>query len=134
MNRKRVLILEDDLKTIQVILGQLEGLEEYFSGKGEFIEFAVTTISEYTLVEQWLNKSKANSYDVILLDRDCILGGSFHCLDFNIYKTDKIIAISSVPAYNQELLSKGVKRVVGKDYQNLEKFGNEIKEELKTFF
>ncbi|KKQ79741.1 MAG: Lon protease [Candidatus Daviesbacteria bacterium GW2011_GWA1_38_7] len=40
-------------------------------------------LSEYTQVEDYINKSKEFKFDIVLLDRDCKAGGSFHVLDID---------------------------------------------------
>ena len=127
MKTTRVLVLEDDLKTLSVIMDKLFELEEELVGK---IDFAVTVFSEYTHVEDYLNKIQAPNFDIILLDRDCKLCGSFHILDFDKYGKDKIISISSTPQWNEEAKAAGITRIVPKDYFNLEDFGNRLIEEI----
>lgn len=117
----RVLVLEDDLSTLSVIMAHLATLED----KLGVVEFAVTTLSEYTQVEEYANKTK-HKFDLVLLDRDCKAGGSFHALDFGKYQPSTIIGISSVPDYNKQLQQRGITQTVWKDYSNLESFGNEL--------
>lgn len=117
----RVLVLEDDLPTLSVIMARLASLED----KMGIVEFAVTTLSEYTQVEEYANKTM-HKFDIVLLDRDCKAGGSFHALDFSKYQPDTIIGISSVPDYNKQLQLRGITQTVWKDYSNLESFGNEL--------
>lgn len=117
----RVLVLEDDLATLSVIMAHLASLED----KMGIIEFAVTTLSEYTQVEEYANKTK-HKFDLVLLDRDCKAGGSFHALDFSKYLPNTIIGISSVPDYNKQLQQRGITQTIWKDYGNLESFGDEL--------
>ncbi len=127
MKTLRILILEDDLKTLSVLLDRLFLLEQ----EGEY-DFAVTVLSEYTEVENYINKQKSNAdYDIILLDRDCKACGSFHVLDFKKFNPDKFISISSVPDYNEQAKEKGITKVVYKDYEKIEEFGNKVMEEIK---
>ena len=56
---------------------------------------------------------------------------SFHVLNIESIGADKIISISSIPQYNEEAKQRGVKRVVWKDYQNLDKFSDEVIDELR---
>ena len=86
------------------------------------VDLSVTILAEYTQVEDYLNKAEKNIFDIILLDRDCKVCGSFHCLDFSKYPVNKIIGISSVPPYNEQLKEKGVTRIVDKDYRDLNSF------------
>ena len=39
---------------------------------------------------------------------------------------DKVISISSVPKYNDEVAQRGVTKMVTKDYANLKQFTDEI--------
>lgn len=124
-NTKRVLILEDDLETLQKLLGMLKNLE--VKNESDGLAIAPTILSEYTQVEDYLNKAEKNIFDAILLDRDCKSAGSFHVLDFNKYPLDRIIGISSTPPYNEELGKMGVKKLVHKDYLNLDAFVDEVR-------
>lgn len=118
MKLVRVLILEDDLETLSKLTESFVVLQKRF----ENLDLALTILAEYTQVGEYLNKAEENIFDIILLDRDCKACGSFHCLDFNKYSVEKIIAISSVPTYNEELRQRGVTRIVHKDYQALDEF------------
>jgi hypothetical protein len=126
----RILILEDDLETLSIIMGKLFELEEQFFKDNIMKDIAVTVFSEYTEVEHYLNKREISSFDLILLDRDCKLTGSFHCLDFEKYNPNKIIAISTDVKYNREAEERGVKIVCRKDYADMSKFGDDIIKEL----
>lgn len=127
MNTIRVLILEDDLETLSVLLGKLHQLEEKLAPR----MIAVTIFSEYTQVEQYVNKIDNLQFDVVLLDRDCKLGGSFHVLDLNKFDKTKIVSISSIPGYNEQARSNGITRIVHKDYENLEKFSSDVLSEIE---
>lgn len=126
MKLVRILILEDDLETLSVLLKGLCELEENWSAKGRNKDIAVTVFSEYTQVENYLNKVSNPNFDMILLDRDCKLGGSFHALNMAKFSTEKIISISSIPQYNEDVQKLGVIHVVHKDYKNLEKFSGKV--------
>ena len=126
MKTIRILILEDDLETLSIIMSKLFNIEEKLYKDGKNKDIAVTVFSEYTEVEDYLNKKEKNSFDIILLDKDCKLTGSFHCLDFNKFDPNKIIAISTVDEYNKEVEKKGVKSICRKDYLNINKFGDSI--------
>lgn len=121
---KNILILEDDLETLSIIFRVL------FETK---IDFAPVVFSTYEQVEKILNPSDLK-FDLILLDRDCAIGGSFHALDFEKFGVDKVIGISSVPPYNEQLLKIGVKVVINKEYQDLEKFAIKLKLEILNKF
>lgn len=131
MNLKRILILEDDLETVSVLLGKLASLENEFMQSDNKVEFSVTLLSEYTDVEQLINSQNHNKYDIILLDRDCKIAGSFHVLDIEKFGVDKVISISSTPPYNEDAKRRGVTRVVHKDYSNLNFFADAVIEHIK---
>lgn len=124
MVRVRILILEDDTKTLLSILSVLDNLEKN-------IDFSITILPDYQKVDKYINHGE-EKYDVVLLDRDCKLGGSFHILDLSRFDIEKIIAISSVPDYNQQLATKGVKYIVGKDYSNLKDFELRLRQILSS--
>jgi len=126
MNIIRILILEDDLETLSILLDRLHKLEEKLTVEKEPTSIAVTVLSEYTQVEEYINKAKNITFDSILLDRDCKAGGSFHVLDINKYGIDKIIGISSTPPYNEQLKQRGVRNIVQKDYANLPRFADKV--------
>ena len=132
MRTIRVLILEDDLETLSLLLKKLYLLEEKSADSGSPVEFSTVTLSEYTQVEELINKSRDLDFDIILLDRDCKARGSFHILDVERFGPDKIISISSVPEYNEDARKRGIKRIVWKDYRNLESFSNQVIEEIKS--
>ena len=125
MKNIRILILEDDLQVLSILLNRLFVLENHQ------VDFAVTVFSEYNQVEDYLNLSQKANFDVILLDRDCKLGGSFHVLDIGKFDPDKIVSISSVPDYNKQIETKGVKRTVLKDFNNLDNFADKVIEHIK---
>lgn len=131
MKTIKVLILEDDLETLSLLLKKLYVLEESSAVTKSQIEFSTVTLSEYTQVEELINKSDKLDFDVILLDRDCKAGGSFHVLDIERFGADKIISISSIPNYNEEAKARGITRVVHKDFDNLDEFSNKVLSEIK---
>lgn len=131
METKRILILEDDLLTLSVLLRKIHLLEEEILKDNPPKDIAITTLAEYTQVEEYLNKTNHIKFDVILLDRDCKACGSFHCLDFEKYGKDKIISISSTPQWNKEAVEKGVGRVIFKDFSQLEKFADKVIREIR---
>jgi hypothetical protein len=126
MKTFRILILEDDLRTLSFLTNRIGQMEE----KAEDFDIAVTVISEYTQVEEYINKTKME-FDIILLDRDCKACGSFHVLDFEKFGTDKIISISSIPEWNEEAKKRGVKRIILKDHDHIEDFADKVVEEIK---
>ena len=130
MKTIKILILEDDLKTLSVITGGLFDLEE--SLFDERINFAITVFSEYTSVENYLNQIKDPDFDVILLDRDCKLAGSFHAINVVKFGAEKFISISTQPEYNEAAKKMGVTRSVRKDYKNLDDFKLRLIKEIST--
>ena len=130
MKTIRILILEDDLKTLAVIMEELFRLEESLIDRQ--IDFAVTTFSEYNQVQDYLNQTPEPDFDIILLDRDCKLGGSFHVLNIIKFGADKFIAISTQPEYNETAIKMGAKRIIRKDYKRLEEFASNLSDEIKN--
>ncbi len=116
------MILEDDLQTLAKILDGFYQLEERITNAKNPKEIAVTVLSEYTQVEEYINASASLQFDIVLLDRDCKAGGSFHILDMEKIGVEKIISISSIPSYNEEARNLGVTRVVHKNYSRLDYF------------
>ena len=100
---RTVLVLEDDLEVLSLILGKLAELE----GDQPF-ELSTVVITNHIQVQELINPNRTLSYDIVLLDRDCKLGGSFHVLDIERIGPEKIIGISSVPKYNEEAVKRGV--------------------------
>lgn len=129
MKTVRILILEDDLQTLSVITDELFRMEERMVT--ERVDFAVTTFSEYDHVQDYLNHIPEPNFDIILLDRDCKLGGSFHVINIKKFGADKFIAISTQPEYNETAIRMGVKRVIRKDYAQLPKFATNLSAEIK---
>lgn len=118
---KTILILEDDLKTLSKILARLAKLEE-----DQPFYFSLVVLTDYLQVEDYINSNPKAKFDIVLLDRDCKLGGSFHVLNLEKYGADKVISISSVPEYNAQVQERGVTKVVLKDYQYLDKFAEDV--------
>jgi hypothetical protein len=131
MKTIRILILEDDLKTLSVIMDKLFSLEEEMAEKGILKEIAVTVLSEFTQVLDYPNSSKKVNFNIVLLDYDCKACGSFHVLDFKKFDPTKIIAISTNKEYNDAATEKGVSRVVRKDYRDLTPFADLLVEQIK---
>ena len=125
---KTILILEDDLRTLSKLLEKLAKLED-----DQPYSFSTIILTDYTMVEEFINKDPMPKIDLVLLDRDCKLGGSFHVLDIERIGAKKIIAISSVPEYNQQAKKRGVKKVVQKDYKILDKFSADVALEIERF-
>lgn len=94
-------------------------------------DFSVITLTNYLQVKHFINDNPAVHVDMILLDRDCKLAGSFHVVDLERFGADRVIAISSVPEYNEQAEARGVSRVVLKDYRNLDAFADRLAEEVE---
>lgn len=124
---RNILILEDDLLTLSKILEKLSKLEQ-----DQPYDFSTVVLTTYLQVQELINKNKASQFDIILLDRDCKLGGSFHILDIERFGPEKIISISSVPKYNEETKQRGVKRIILKDYQYLNDFADQVVKEIEN--
>ncbi len=131
MKLKRILVLEDDLETVSVLLGKLASLENELMKSDNKVEFPVTVLSEYTDVEQLINIQNPDKFDIILLDRDCKIAGSFHVLNIEKFGVGKVISISSTPPYNEDAKQRGVARVVHKDYSNLSLFADSVIEHIR---
>lgn len=125
MKKIKILILEDDLETNQKILNILREIEDE-----KKVIFGATILPDYIQTEEFINKNPQVKFDILLLDRDCFLGGSFHTVNLDNFDKDKVISISSVPDYNRQVEEKGVKRTVWKDFQNLGEFTAKLKKQI----
>lgn len=123
---KTILILEDDLQTLSKILDRLSVLED-----DQPYQFSMVILTNYLQVMEYINNNSKITYDMVLLDRDCKLGGSFHIADLERLGPEKVIAISSVPKYNTEAKKRGVTVVVEKDYKNLDLFADALRGEVE---
>ena len=123
---KTILILEDDLITVSKLLKRLADLEA-----DQPFSLSTIVLSNYQQVEEFINSREKLNVDIVLLDRDCKLGGSFHVYGMEKFGADNIIAISSVPEYNQDLIARGVKKAILKDYRYLDKFADEVIKEIE---
>jgi hypothetical protein len=131
MQTIRILFLEDNLKTLTALVDELAAWEELLINQPVTKYVAVTVLSEYTQVQEYINSSDKVDYDIILLDRDCKAGGSFHVLDIEKFSRGKIIAISSNPEWNKEAQQRGVDKVVLKNYYDLKFFAEEVIDLIK---
>ena len=122
---KRILILEDNLLVLSKLLAKLAELE----GDQPY-DLSLTILTDYLQVENFINNNPKAEFDIILLDRDCKLNGSFHVLDVERFGVNKVIAISSVPKWNEELKLRGVIKVIEKDMSNTELFVKEVQKEV----
>lgn len=127
MQTYKILILEDDLEAVSKIMAELYNLEGQFAP----YDFDVTVLSTYEAVEKLINPQDKDAYDVILLDRDCKLAGSFHTLDIEKFGPEKIISISSTPTWNEEARKRGVTRVAPKSFSDLGGFAKDVIAEIK---
>lgn len=123
---KTILILEDDLRTLSKILDRLSVLED-----DQPYQFSMVILTNYLQVMEYINNNSKINYDMVLLDRDCKLGGSFHVADLERIGPEKVIAISSVPKYNEEAKKRGVRRRIEKDYRNLDAFADLLVKEVR---
>lgn len=122
---KTILILEDDLRILSKILDRLSVLED-----DQPYQFSAVIFTNYLHVQQYVNDNPKAYFDMILLDRDCKLGGSFHVIDLERFGAEKVIAISSVPKWNEEAKKRGVTVVVEKDYKDREAFADTLLSEV----
>lgn len=121
MKNFKVLILEDNLETLEAILQVLKNLRDQKS-----VLFAVTILSDYLQVESYINENPQIKYDILILDRNDSLGASFHNINLDLFNKDNIISISTIPEFNHALVSKGVHKIINKNYQNLEEFSSQL--------
>jgi len=121
---KKILILEDNLTVLSKIFGKLAILEQNTS-----YYFTIVSLTDYTQVEKYINNTN-EKFDIILLDRDCALQGSFHVLDLRKFDPDKVISISSVSRFNKLAQKRGVTKIVEKDFLNLDEFVQKVIKEI----
>ena len=122
---KSILILEDNLKVLSRILDRLFVLEN-----DQVFELCVMVLTTSSQVENYVNSNPKANFDIILLDRDCKIGGSFHVLDIERFGKEKIIGISSIEEFNKELKQKGITKIILKDLKDMDKFADEVVREL----
>jgi len=122
---KSILILEDNLKVLSKILDRLFVLEN-----DQVFELCVMVLTTSSQVENYVNSNPKANFDIILLDRDCKIGGSFHVLDIERFGKEKIIGISSIEEFNKELKQKGITKIILKDLKDMDKFADEVVREL----
>ena len=89
VTHKSILILEDDLKTLSAILDKLSYLEDELQ-----ISFSLMILTDYLQVQNYINKDQNAKFDIVLLDRDCKLGGSFHVLKMEM---TRIVILHLIP-------------------------------------
>ncbi len=118
---KHVLILEDTLEVVAALIKELDRIER-LSGKS----IDISMYSTSSAVEDIVNMQPSDTYDVIILDRNCKEGGSFHVLDIEKFGSEKVVSISSMPHLNEQVRSRGVEHVVDKDHGDLEGFSRAV--------
>ena len=118
---KKILILEDNLLVLSKILANLEILEQ-----DQPYSLSLVILTDYQQVEDYINNNPKAQFDIIFLDRDCKLNGSFHNLNFERFGADKVIAISSIPEYNEEAKKRGVSKIILKDIRNYDEFAKKV--------
>ena len=123
---KTILILEDNLLVLSKFLDKLFVLEQ-----DQPYDFSVMVLTNHRQVADYVNGNPKAEFDIILLDRDCKLNDSFHILDIERFGADKVIAISSIPQYNQDAKKRGVKRAVLKDFKELDAFVAKVAREVQ---
>ena len=127
MSVYKILILEDDFEAVSKIMAELYKLEGHFAP----YDFDVTVLSSSEQVRKLINPQDKDAYDVILLDRDCKIQGSFHDLDIEKFGADKIISISSTPTWNEEAQKRGILRIVPKSFSDLDRFAIDVSMAIK---
>ena len=123
---KSILILEDNLKVLSKLLEKLYVLEY-----DQPFDFALMILTTHKQVEDYINNNPKAIFDIIIIDRDCKLGGSFHILDIDRFNKNNIISISTVEEFNNDLKKKGVKRIVLKDLVDLDTFSENVAKEVE---
>lgn len=123
---KTILILEDHLLTISKLLEKLSFLEQ-----DQPYELSTIVLTNHQQVQDLVNSKKNLHFDIVLLDRDCKLGRSFHVFDIERFGSEKVIAISSVPEYNKDAKKRGVKKIILKDFKYLDKFTDDVVKEIR---
>lgn len=124
---KRILILEDNYKVLSKLLEKLSDLEDR-----QPFEFSITLINDSNQVENLINGNPRAEFDLIILDRDCKTNASFHILDIEAFGAEKVIAISTVPKYNQQAQERGVTKVVEKDLADIDGFTEKVVQEIEN--
>jgi hypothetical protein len=118
---KNILILEDNLKVLSKLLEKLDELEW-----DQPYSLSVMVLTNYQQVQDFINGNSKANFDIIVLDRDCKLNGSFHVLDIEKLGVNKVISISTVEEYNEEAKKRGVTRIVPKDLSDLDTFSEKV--------
>lgn len=122
---KHILILEDTSYVIEGLIREIRDLESELYEK-----FEISVYSTSREVKQIVNQQPADSYDVIILDRNAS-DGSFHELDIAKFGPRKIISISSIDRFNENMKIQGVKHTVLKSHDQLERFFSQVREAIR---
>lgn len=123
---KTILILEDNLKILSKLLDKLYILEG-----DQPNELSVIVLTNGQQVQDYINSNPKAEFDIALLDFDDKLGRSFHTLEIERFNPEKIISISSVPKWNEEARKRGIKRVILKDYADMDNFADKVVAEVR---
>lgn len=118
---KKILILEDDLKTLSILLKHLAVLEQE-----QPFSLSLLVLTDNTQVETYINDNPKAEFDIIFLDYDDKLNQSFHVLNIERFGAEKVISISSTQINNDQAKKRGVNKIIMKDYQQLDEFANEV--------
>jgi CheY-like chemotaxis protein len=119
----RILLLEDDLETVAILTQRISELESEIKENG--LDISLIVLSEYTMVEKYINQDEQHQYDIILLDHDCKAGGSFHTI-FTKADPTKIISISLIAEWSEQAERKGVTRIISKDFLDQSRFADTV--------
>ena len=122
---KHILILEDMPYVIEGLIREIRDLESELNEKFEI--YTYTTSRE---VKQIVNQQPAGSYDVIILDRNAP-DGSFHELDIAKFGPGKVISISSIDSFNENMKIQGVEHTAHKRHDQLELFFAQVREAVE---
>lgn len=131
---KKILILEDDVKTVAILADKLADffIKNESTKEVEKIHFDMTVIGDSGKAKIFIDSCEDGDFDCILLDRDCALGDSFHRADIGKFNPNKIISISSVPEFNQAAHERfGINKQVEKNYGDLEDFAEKVMNSIK---
>lgn len=123
---KTVLILEDNLLALGKIMEKLALVEQE-----QPYDVATIQLSSAKQVEDYINSNPKAAFDVILLDGDCKINQSFHIFNIERFGPEKVIAISSVPKWNEEAQKRGVQKVIEKDFFHLDDFAQRVAKEVQ---
>ncbi len=124
---KKILILEDNFLVLSRLFESLYQLENDFE-----YTFEVMVLTSSDQIDAYIHKNDDFVFDIILIDRDCKIHKSFHIFDIERIGTDRVIGISSIKRYNDDLVQRGVKRIVEKDLSDLDTFVSAVIKEMQS--